>query len=191
MDLYLIRHTRPKIEAGVCYGRLDVPLAPTCVEDCAAVAARLPPVEAVWTSPLARCHILAEAIAMRAGVVPVTDVRLRELEFGEWEGRRWEAIGRDESERWAADYWNVAPPGGETYRELYARVGLALAQIIACGAHGVAVVTHAGPIRAALALGLRLEPQRYPEIKLDYGGIISLRLDAANDVAWHLEYLNG
>ncbi len=161
MDLYLIRHTRPQIEAGVCYGELDVPLPPTCDEDCAKVAARLPSVEAVWTSPLTRCRTLAEA------------------------------IGRDESERWAADYWNVSPPGGESYSDLYERVCLALAEIIACDAHCIAVVTHAGPIRAALVHGLRLEPKRYPEIKLDYGGINLLRVDGANDTAWRLEYLNG
>lgn len=191
MDLYLIRHTRPKIEAGVCYGQLEVPLTPTYVEDCAKVAARLPSVEAVWTSPLARCRTLAEAIGVRRGVLPVTDARLRELGFGEWEGRRWETIDRAESERWAADYWNASPPGGETYRDLYERVGLALGEILASHAQRVAVVTHAGPIRAALVHGLRLEARRYPDIKLDYGGINLLRVDAANDTAWHLEYLNG
>ncbi len=191
MHLYLIRHTRPQIEAGLCYGQLEVPLAPTCVEDCAAVAARLPPVEAVWTSPLARCRTLAETIAARVDAAPVADARLRELGFGEWEGRRWETISRGESERWAADYWNVSPPGGETYREFYERVGLALEEILACGAQHVAVVTHAGPIRAALARCLRLEPRRYPEIDLDYGGINLLHADGAGRGVWRLEYLNG
>jgi alpha-ribazole phosphatase len=191
MDLYLIRHTRPQIEAGLCYGQLEVPLAPTGVGDCAAVAARLPSVEAVWTSPLARCRTLAEAIGARAGVAPVADARLLELGFGEWEGRRWETIGRDESERWAADYWNVSPPGGETYRELYERVGLALEEILACHTQHVAVVTHAGPVRAALARYLQLEPRRYPEIDLDYGGINLLHADGADGAGWRLEYLNG
>lgn len=191
MDLYLIRHTRPQIEAGLCYGQLEVPLAPTCVEDCAAVAARLPAVEAVWTSPLARCRALAAAIGTRVGVTPVADARLRELGFGEWEGRRWESIGEDESGHWGADYWNVSPPGGESYRELYERVGLVLAEIVACDARRVAVVTHAGPIRATLARYLQLEPRRYPELELDYGGINLLHADAAGEAAWRLEYLNG
>lgn len=191
MDLYLIRHLRPEIEAGLCYGQLEVPLAPTCAEDCAKLAARLPSVDVVWTSPQARCRILADAIGTRLGVAPVTDSRLRELGFGEWEGRRWETISRDQSERWAADYWNVSPPGGETYRELYARVWLALAEIAACHAQRAAVVTHAGPIRAALVRCLQLDPRRYPEIELDYGGINLLRVDIADDAAWRLEYLNG
>lgn len=191
MDLYLIRHTRPQIEAGICYGQLEVPLALTCVEDCAKVAARMPSVEVVWTSPQARCRPLAEAIGLRDGVAPETDERLRELGFGEWEGRRWATIRSDESERWAADYWNVSPPGGETYRNLYERVCLALDDILACNARRIAVVTHAGPIRAALVRGLRLDSKRYPEVKLDYGGINLLRVNNVSDTAWRLEYLNG
>ncbi len=191
MDLYLIRHTRPQIEAGLCYGQLDVPLASTCVEDCAATAARLPSVDAVWTSPLARCCTLAEAIGTRVGMAPVADERLCELGFGEWEGRRWDTIGRDECERWALDYWNLSPPGGETYRELYERVGLALEEILAFPVQHVAVVTHAGPVRAALARCLHLDPRRYPEIKLEYGGINLLHVDGADSTHWRLEYLNG
>lgn len=188
MDLYLIRHTQPQIEAGLCYGESEVPLAPTSATDCATVAARLSALEAVWTSPLARCRTLADAIGAHARLAPVVDQRLCELRFGEWEGRRWETIDREESERWAADYWKVAPPGGETYRALYERVGMALADILACPAQRVAVVTHAGPIRAALAYCLQLEPQHYPDFKLEYGGINLLR---GEGVGWHLEYLNG
>jgi alpha-ribazole phosphatase len=191
MDVYLIRHTRPRIESGLCYGQLEVPLAPTCAEDCAAVAARLPSVEAVWTSPLARCRTLAETIGTRVGVAPVVDGRLRELGFGQWEGRRWETIAGGEMESWGADYWNVAPPGGEAYRELYERVGQVLAEIFACDARRVAVVTHAGPIRAALVQCLRLDPRRYPQVALDYGGINLFHVGVADDAAWSLEYLNG
>lgn len=188
MDLYLIRHTRPQIEAGVCYGQLEVPLAPTSAEDSRTVAARLPTVEAVWTSPLARCFTLAEAIGSRMGVVPVADQRLCELKFGDWEGRRWQAIDRGEIARWAENYWSLAPPSGETYRALYERVALALSEILAQRARCIAVVTHAGPIRAALAQCLRLEPTRYPAIELDCGGINLLRAEKGG---WRIGYLNG
>jgi alpha-ribazole phosphatase len=188
MDLYLIRHPRPAADAGRCYGRLDVPLASTQGGDHAAVPGRLPAIQALWSSPLTRCRVLAEAIGARDGITPLVDERLCELHFGEWEGRRWDQIDRDQRERWAADYWNVAPPGGETYRELYERVSAALAEILACHASCIAVVTHAGPIRAALAHCRQLEPHRYPDVALDYGGICLLRASGAE---WCLEYLNG
>lgn len=188
MDLYLIRHTRPQVEAGLCYGRLELPLAPTHVSECAAVTMRLPAIEALWSSPLTRCRVLAEAVSARAGVSPLIDERLCELDFGTWEGRRWDTLDRGSSERWSADYWNVAPPRGEAYRELYERVSTVLEDILAHRAARVAVVTHAGPIRAALAHCLTFESRRYPQIALDYGGISLLRAD---DAGWRLEYLNG
>ncbi len=188
MDLYLIRHTCSQIEAGLCYGQLDAPLAPTHMSECAAVATRLPAVAALWTSPLTRCRVLAQVIGERIGVAPRIDERLSEMKFGEWEGRPWDAIDRTQSERWAEDYWNVAPPGGETYRELYERVGAVLTEIVKRNTSCVAVVTHAGPIRATLGHCLQFAPERYPELRLDYGGISLLRAD---DGVWHLEYLNG
>jgi len=188
MDLYLIRHTRTQAETGVCYGRLEVPLAPTYVAECTAVAGRLPAPQALWSSPRARCRVLAEAIGERAGVAPKIDERLCELDFGEWEGRRWDTIERDRSERWSAEYWNVAPPGGETYRELHERVGAVLAEILAHDAQQAVLVTHAGPIRAVLARCLPTGPQRYPELELEYGGITLLR---AGEAGLRLEYVNG
>lgn len=188
MDLYLIRHTQPQIEAGLCYGALDVPLALGGSAACSAVAARLPPVDAVWTSPLARCCALADAIGARMNLAPATDDRLRELSFGAWEGRPWSALARDETDRWAADYWNIAPPDGESYCELHARVVAALADIVSRAARRVAVVTHAGPVRALLAHCLKLEPSRYPDVDLHYGGINLLR---GGDAGWRVEYLNG
>ena len=58
MRLHLIRHPKPLIESGICYGRLDCP-----AEDVPSVAdtllAELPQGLPVWTSPLRRCHELA------------------------------------------------------------------------------------------------------------------------------------
>jgi alpha-ribazole phosphatase len=188
VDLYLIRHTQPQTEAGLCYGQLDLPLPPDGAAACAAVAARLSAIDALWTSPLVRCRALADAISVRMNLVPAIDERLGELSFGAWEGRHWAALERDETERWAADYWNIAPPGGESYRELHERVRAALTDIASCGARRIAIVTHAGPIRALLAHCLKLEPSHYPEIRIDYGGVALLREDGAR---WRLEYLNG
>lgn len=188
MDLYLIRHTQPEIEAGLCYGRLDVPLPPDAAAACAAVAARLPAVDELWTSPLGRCRALADVIGARMNLIVRPDERLRELAFGAWEGRPWDVLDRAETDRWAADYWHRAPPGGESYRELHERVLAALTDIASCAAQCVAVVTHAGPIRALLAHCRALEPSHYPEMVLDFGGISLLR---SRDTGWRLEYLNG
>ncbi|HEY0945642.1 MAG TPA: histidine phosphatase family protein [Opitutaceae bacterium] len=146
MNLVLIRHTRVAAPAGVCFGRTDVPLAPTFAEEAAAVRARLPwTPRAVWSSPARRCRALAESLAPGAVCV---DPRLQALDFGAWEGRRWDEFRDAESEAWALDPWARRPPGGETAAELWARVGAVRAELLARAEQRLAIVTHAGVIRA-------------------------------------------
>ena len=60
--LYLIRHPRPLIAPGVCYGRLDV-AAEDPLPIATALRALLPADAPVWSSPLQRCRETAGAIA--------------------------------------------------------------------------------------------------------------------------------
>lgn len=143
--LILLRHPSVAAPPGTCYGRTDPPLAASAAEEIAAALRALPPGRAVVASPAGRCRQLAEAIAASWDVPLQIDPRLRELDFGDWEGRPWAEIDRAESDPWAADPEHRAPPGGESFVRLRDRVEAALADL----APAAAVVTHAGPIRAA------------------------------------------
>ena len=109
MQLFLIRHPRPLIDAGVCYGQLDV-----AAEAPQALAERLRPLlpagTPVLASPLRRTRALAEDLHPR----PLFDRRLMEIDFGQSEGQRWEQIGRQSLDAWAADLLHFVPPGGES-----------------------------------------------------------------------------
>ncbi len=148
MKAVLVRHTRLAGDvSGLCYGRAEVALAETFAEEASALRTvlRWPPRE-VWTSPSTRCRVLADALAGGASVR--ADERLQELNFGAWEGRRWETFRSPESEAWALDPWTLRPPDGETGLEMWARVAAARAEIDALSADArVVVVTHAGVIR--------------------------------------------
>jgi len=148
----MIRHTRVAAEmAGICYGRSDVPLAPTFAEEAQAIRAELPcGPRLVWTSPALRCVALAEQIT---GIAPLcVDARLAELDFGVWEGRRWEEFRSTESEAWALDPWGLRPPSGESGLALWARVAEVRAEVLRLPTEGhLVIVTHAGVIRAWLA----------------------------------------
>jgi alpha-ribazole phosphatase len=144
----LLRHPRPDAPAGLCYGRTDVGTGSEAAGEIAAAVAKTPPVVRVIASPARRCRALAEALAGRDGVVLAFDDRLWEMDFGDWEGMMWDDIHRADSDAWADDPWNVAPPGGETFAAVHARVRAALDGL----APGTAVVAHAGPIRAARML---------------------------------------
>jgi alpha-ribazole phosphatase len=159
MTAFLVRHTRVAAEtAGFCYGRSDVPLASSFEDEARALRALLPDAPAVvWSSPARRCAVLAERLAGAAEVR--VDARLAELNFGAWEGRRWESFRGAESEAWALDPWGLRPPGGESGLEFWARVAEAREQVLRESGEGLAViVTHAGVIRTWLALAAGEQP---------------------------------
>ncbi|MGF1445634.1 MAG: histidine phosphatase family protein [Pikeienuella sp.] len=145
MDLIFLRHPRPAVARGVCYGRTDLEEGPSASAEIAAGLRITPRVARVVASPAVRCRRLAERLSARDGVPLVLDPRLWELDFGRWEGVAWADIPRRESLPWAADPWNRAPPDGEPGHALHARVAEALEAL----PEGTAIVAHAGPIRIA------------------------------------------
>ena len=177
MKLWLVRHAQPLIDAGICYGRLDMAADAEATAECAAkLATQLPAGLRVVSSPLQRCEQLAHALhALRPDLAYKTDGQLQEMDFGQWEGRAWQAIPRAELEAWTGDFAHY-PAGhdGESVTTFMARVGAAFddwtlrlqARAMAQGTtaqgtmaqdSGVLWITHAGVIRAVelLAQGVR------------------------------------
>lgn len=153
MNIVLVRHPAPDIQAGLCYGRLDVLLHPAAAAAIGSIAAGLLQngVEHVRTSPARRCRVLAEAVGGLCGVTPVVDDRLQELDFGEWEGLPWEHVARADLDAWAASPMFFAPPGGESGRALVARVRDVFDEIRLARQGGV-IVSHGGPLKVLAAL---------------------------------------
>ena len=149
-SVILLRHTRPAVAEGICYGRTDLDLAPCFAAQAARLACELPPLAAIVSSPLSRCLRLARAIADARGLPHSIDARLIEMDFGRWEGQFWDAIPRAEIDAWAADLLHARPHGGETVAELAARARAALDDL-SRGPRPVLAVTHAGIIKAARA----------------------------------------
>ncbi|HKQ81256.1 MAG TPA: histidine phosphatase family protein [Steroidobacteraceae bacterium] len=149
MEFVLIRHTRCAVASGTCYGRLDVPLAHSAADDIAHTLDQTPHVDIVFSSPAQRCLQLANALASRDRCELHVMPELQELDFGAWEGLRWDEISRSESDPWAEDPWNRAPPAGETESELWVRVQ-ALAERLhqITRVRRIAVIGHGGPLRA-------------------------------------------
>ena len=173
MQLILVRHTRPIGVDGVCYGITDVELAPTFEEEATRIAAALPTAERLVTSPLGRCRRLAERIGVARALAPVVDERLREMDFGAWEGVPWESISRAEVDAWADDFFHAHPHGGESVHMLLERAGSAIDDYRRSGRSHI-VITHAGIIMAARA--------RYGyadgwSARTEFGGWVTLTYD--------------
>ena len=108
----------------------------------------------LFSSDLPRCAKLADGLAAAWSVPVRTDPRLREMHFGEWEGRTYDAIDADDGPRWRAwcENWRTeAPPGGESLDTFVARVSDWLEE--QSPSPGDAIVTHAGVIRVFRFLG--------------------------------------
>lgn len=177
MTLWLIRHARPLVEPGVCYGALDVPAEPQDTRRAAErLAAALPPGLALRCSPRQRCRQLAAAlVALRPDLACTPDPRLAEMDFGDWEGQRWDALGAAALAAWTADFARHRPGGGESVQAFMRRVGAAWEEALAAPLAGQALgwITHAGVIRAAslLASGIACpeHADQWPPDAPDYG----------------------
>ncbi len=158
--LILLRHAQPEGHDGRCVGHHDTELSRYGVESALALADQWrgvagPPV--LVTSDLRRAASTADALARAWEVEVNVDARLREMSFGDWDGRLWEDISTRDGERlraWSDDWIAIAPPGGESGHELRRRVETALRDLIALteGGRAVVAVTHAGWIRIATTL---------------------------------------
>lgn len=176
MKLWLARHARPLVEEGLCYGALDVPADAAHTRSVAAeLALRVPAGLPVSVSPLQRCTQLAAALhALRPDLAPRTDARLREMDFGRWEGQPWGAIDAAAFQAWEADFGGYRCGGGECVADFMQRVAAAFAQARASGASAL-WITHAGVFRALHLLvqggAAPASAADWPRQKLDYGGL--------------------
>ena len=170
--ILLARHPRPRIAGRICYGRLDVPLAESPEHGAAALLdAAGEPIERIVSSPQSRAMLVAQAVARETGAPLHADDRLRELDFGVWEGLAWSAVPRAALDAWAADPVRYRPGGGENVESLLQRLRRAWTGL-ASSADTTLVVTHAGPIRGLMHLALGVPLPEALAAGIAYGSIV-------------------
>lgn len=178
--LLLIRHAHTDMAGRFC-GHSDPELSATGRQQLSETIAQLQPwtLSTIYASDLKRALQTAEAIASHRNVTTQLRTGLREIYFGDWEGKSWEEIERADpatAASWLKAYPNQAPPGGEAFRDFEQRVRNEISALAALsGDSVVAAVTHAGFIRTAISviLGAPLASVN----KVDYGSITELGID--------------
>jgi alpha-ribazole phosphatase len=173
--IYLIRHTTPEIESGICYGQTDIPLNENTFEqEFQLIRTKIPDtIERVYTSPLERCKRLAERLSPEYR----EDSLLMEMNFGEWENRKWDGIDADDLYSWTQDFVNISVPKGESYRMLHERTVRFIENILTTNDKAVAIVTHAGNIRSFISWTLDLPLENSFRILLNYGAVITMEIE--------------
>lgn len=150
--LWLVRHARPLIDTERCYGRLDVAADAQATQQAAqALYQALLPLRGelqVWHSPLQRCEQLAlELQVFEPDLISTPDLRLLEMDFGRWEGLRWDEIGEAAISAWAQDLAQHAPGDGESLARMLKRISQALQDASHSDSEHMVWICHAGVAR--------------------------------------------
>jgi probable phosphoglycerate mutase len=163
----LIRHGPTAWNAsGRIQGQTDVELSPHGRAEVRRW--RLPAAYAearVFSSPLRRACATARILT---GHAPTLDPRLSEMAWGRFEGRRLAELRAEAPDEMAANEacgLDFRPPGGESPREVCARLQALLGEL-AADPRPVVAVCHKGVMRAALVLATGWEMRGRPPMRL-------------------------
>jgi len=145
----------------------------------------------IVSSPLRRCLDFAQELAARNDLPLHIDDRIKEVGFGDWEGRTREEIMTNDPEAYRAFYLDPVanrPVGAEPLGDFFHRVSEGYQSLIErFGGQNILVVSHAGVIRAVLAHVLDIPPAVAYRIKVDNAGISRI---SHNGVRGNLEFHN-
>ena len=174
MQVTLIRHTRVNVDPNILYGQLDVGLADTFPKEAAAYRQQLPrDFDAVYSSPLTRCKRLAEALEFPQIEF---DDRLKEYNFGNWEGLQREEIDPQIFKTWRANFVNEPAPGGESFLQFYERVSSFYQELVRQDYEKVLIVAHSGVKRCTWSYLLDLPLENLFRMKIGFGEVMQLEL---------------
>ncbi|MCW3148447.1 alpha-ribazole phosphatase family protein [Stutzerimonas stutzeri] len=175
----LLRHGETE-RGGGFRGSLDDALTPRGWQQMRDAVAGAGPWDVLVSSPLQRCAAFARDLAERSRLPLYLDADLRELHFGEWEGRsaaELMQVDADALGRFWADPYGYTPPGGEPLLHFEQRVLAALQRLQRRFARQrLLVVGHAGVMRLLLARQRGLPRERLLEVVVAHGELLPLRV---------------
>lgn len=189
-NIYLVRHGAVNLGSDICYGQLDCELTESYAQDLQSltnyVQARCPASEhmQIISSPLTRCLKLAKGL--QQAVQPVstslkTNTAFQEINFGDWEGKTWQSIGKQAIDDWSADLLDYQFFKGESARQFDQRVVTAWHQLneslsTAKQTQNIILITHAGVIRSILSHFLKIPLDHALTLKIDKLSVSILRV---------------
>ncbi len=176
----LIRHGEP--EGGTRFrGWKNDPLSAKGWQQMRQATAGHTPWDLIITSPLVRCSAFAEELSERTGIPVVKEDRLKEIGFGQWEGRTSDELYAESPEVlnhfWRSPAENP-PPGGEPMVLFQSRVESAWQdiQIHNEGRH-ILVVAHGGVNRFIIGKVLGIPIRNLFRMEYPFAGISRIRVE--------------
>lgn len=193
-----IRHAPVPDPENRIVGRMDVACDTSDRDSFALLAERLPRGASLLVSPLLRTRQTADALEIAGARLtePQEDPALVEQDFGSWQGQTWGGLASAHPRNAVLEaFWrrpgSVAPPGGESFAAVCDRVGAAVSAWSArLGIRDVVVVSHAGPIRAAVAQALDLSPDTALRLVIDPLSVTRIDRFEGSPPGWAVVCLN-
>ncbi|MCM1519942.1 MAG: alpha-ribazole phosphatase [Lachnoclostridium sp.] len=173
MKITFIRHTAVDVETGTCYGQTNVDLKATFPQEAQAVKDKIDgeKFDRIYCSPLSRCRRLAAACGYPE---PIVDDRLLELNFGQWEMKKFDEITDPQLQIWYDDFFNAVPTGGESAAMQQARVKSFIEEMKSSGLSNVCVFTHGGVILQVMLITGMCTLENLFDHQPPYGGILTV-----------------
>lgn len=136
----------------------------------------------IVSSPMRRCRAFAQALAEREGLPLTIDEDLREVGFGDWEGRSPAEVREADPAAHAAFYADPVhnrPAGAEPLADFVRRSVYAFERVVDSAAGGRAlVVAHAGVLRAIAAHSLAAPLVAIYRLRIDHAAFVSITATA-------------
>lgn len=181
LRLQLLRHGETELGGGF-RGSLDDPLTTSGWQQMRARCAGMGDWDRLISSPLQRCAAFAAELASQRGLPLELHAGLRELHFGDWEGRSAAELMEDQADalgRFWADPYGFTPPGGEPLTAFRERVLDSLEQLQQrYSGQSLLLVTHGGVIRLLLAIARGLPEADLLQVEVSHGQLVTLERDA-------------
>ena len=194
MKIYLVRHGETDWnQAGLLQGQTDIALNAQGLEQAREASERLKevPFEIAFCSPLIRAKRTAESIIGDRKITLTTDERLRELNFGPWEGVDIRTIKDAASQPFTNPGSYIPPEGAESFAQLYKRSGEFVDQVLLPleGTYEtVLVVAHGGVNRSILNPILNIPVDDF--WRMHMGNCATAILDCTDGKLSMLEYMD-
>lgn len=162
MKLYLVRHGETELNLKkVYYGSTDCALTEKGEKQAVSLKTAFAdmPLDLVLESPLRRAKDTATLLLGEKEVKRLSDDRLKELNFGGWEGKSYLDLQGDPLyEQWCNEWQTTRPPGGESFLDLAKRVGDFYEDMMKRTEETVLIVAHHAVLQQLMARLLEADP---------------------------------
>ena len=177
MELFVIRHTEVQNPNNLCYGNYDISLKPNYEHKSKIFFENLPnDLDQIYSSPSKRCTDLLDLHNLNFNI----HNDLRELDFGDWEGKKWDDIAQKHLNYWMEDYVNRSPKNGEKMIDLYKRSIEFTYKLVELDLQKILLVTHAGVIRSLISEALSINLNQIFNIAVQYDEIYRFQINSSD-----------